>query len=479
MGTVVFDKKPISGIFNPVSAVKDHFDLCIIGAGVTGAALAAYLGRKGLKIALVEKQWEAPDRIVGELLQPDGVRQLELMGLSSVLENIDAQPVNGYAVFHKGDHLLLNYPEKDGMPKGYGLRNKYLLEALRAEVSGIHNVKIFEAKAEQICYEGNKATGVRIKSNNVTQSNKITAAYTVISDGFFSVLRKELHLCQPKVTGFFIGMLLHDTALPFSNYGHVFIDQKAKFLAYPTATNTIRLLIERKDKGPALKSAAMKEWLYENIMTQLPGHMYSAFDRAVEKAAFQMMPSHMLPGKVQQKEGLVLLGDALNMRNPLTGGGMTAGLTDARNLGNILIKIRENGEPKTPGNLIAGYYQQRKENASINILADALNQVFSDPELATACFDYLKRGGLYAEEPLGLLAGLNRDQQVLLRHFFAVALYGASRQIKQRGIAKGFSSAGKMLGRASGILSPLILNEDQGLFMRTAFNIADKFNRKK
>lgn len=51
---------------------NQKFHICIVGAGVAGASLACFLGQRNIKVALIEKQWEAPDRIVGELLQPDG-----------------------------------------------------------------------------------------------------------------------------------------------------------------------------------------------------------------------------------------------------------------------------------------------------------------------------------------------------------------------------------------------------------------------
>jgi len=44
-------------------------------------------------------------------------------------------------------------------------------------------------------------------------------------------------------------------------------------------------------------------------------------------------PTHLLASRPILREGAVLLGDALNMRHPTTGSGMTVALTDVKDLG--------------------------------------------------------------------------------------------------------------------------------------------------
>jgi Squalene epoxidase len=45
------------------------------------------------------------------------------------------------------------------------------------------------------------------------------------------------------------------------------------------------------------------------------------------------------PNNSQSQEGLILLGDAFNMRHPLTGGGMTVGLSDASIVADIIDSV--------------------------------------------------------------------------------------------------------------------------------------------
>lgn len=89
---------------------KKKADIIIVGSGVVGSALAHALGNQGRKVLLFERDFSKPNRIVGELMQPGGVEQVKKLGLSHCFEGIDSPVTNGYAVFSKGQEVLLNYP---------------------------------------------------------------------------------------------------------------------------------------------------------------------------------------------------------------------------------------------------------------------------------------------------------------------------------------------------------------------------------
>lgn len=103
------------------------------------------------------------------------------------------------------------------------------------------------------------------------------------------------------------------------------------------------------------------------------------------------MPNSFLPAYPQHRAPLarnvLLVGDALNMRHPLTGGGMTVGLSDVVMLSNLLggsLKLPEEDvidfEHDKEALLDAAetWYWKRKQNtATINVLAQALYSLFS------------------------------------------------------------------------------------------------------
>jgi hypothetical protein len=66
--------------------VHHEADVVIVGAGIVGCAAAVAFGKQGRSVILLEKSLKEPDRIVGELLQPGGVRALEGLGLGGRFE---------------------------------------------------------------------------------------------------------------------------------------------------------------------------------------------------------------------------------------------------------------------------------------------------------------------------------------------------------------------------------------------------------
>ncbi len=75
---------------------------------------------------------------------------------------------------------------------------------------------------------------------------------------------------------------------------------------------------------------------------------------------------------------------------------------------------------------------------------------------ADACFDYLARGGKFAEEPVSILSGVSRNKRLLITHFFAVAQYGAINLRKNGG---SLAEAYGMIRSAFRIVYPLMRNE--------------------
>jgi len=135
------------------------------------------------------------------------------------------------------------------------------------------------------------------------------------------------------------------------------------------------------------------------------------------------MPNHYMPAKPVLKEGAVLLGDALNMRHPLTGGGLTAVFNDVYLLSTHLLAMPDFNDPKLIHDKLELYYRDRYHaNTNVNIMANALYGVMSNDLLKQGVFEYIRDGGNKSGGPITLLAGLNRNPTQLIKHFFSVAL---------------------------------------------------------
>jgi squalene monooxygenase len=110
-------------------------DAIIVGAGILGCALAVALGNQGRRIVLIERDLSEPDRIVGELLQPGGVRALRQLGLGDCLEGIDAIPEYGYQVMYRDEKVVIPYiGEDDKARQGRSFHHGRFVMNLRAAV---------------------------------------------------------------------------------------------------------------------------------------------------------------------------------------------------------------------------------------------------------------------------------------------------------------------------------------------------------
>ncbi|KAL8482091.1 hypothetical protein ACS0TY_028295 [Phlomoides rotata] len=157
------------------------------------------------------------------------------------------------------------------------------------------------------------------------------------------------------------------------------------------------------------------------------------------------------------------MGDAFNMRHPLTGGGMTVALSDIVVLRNLLRPLKD---LQTLCKYLESFYTLRKPVAStINTLAGALYTVFSSSsdqarnEMRQACFDYLSLGGVFSSGPVSLLSGLNPRPLSLVCHFFAVAIYGVGRLLLPFPSPKRMWIGARLISSATGIIFPIIKAE--------------------
>ncbi|CAK9161459.1 unnamed protein product [Ilex paraguariensis] len=111
-----------------------------------------------------------------------------------------------------------------------------------------------------------------------------------------------------------------------------------------------------------------------------------------------------MPAAPHPTPGALPMGDAFNMRHPLTGGGMTVVLSD-------IVPVA----------------------STINSLAGALYKVFcaspdqARKEMRQTCFDYLSLRGFFSMGPVSLLSGLNPRPLSLVCHSFVVPIFGVGR----------------------------------------------------
>lgn len=360
-------------------------DALIVGAGILGTALAVTLGNQGRSVILLEKSLKEPDRIVGELLQPGGVQALEKLGLGDCLEGIDAIKVYGYNVSYYGSEVLIPYtsPTDPTMNvQGRSFHHGRLIMRLREAAKANPNVTVVETTVTSTVKSTytKEILGVECLTNQ--EKDYYFAPLTVMADGYGSKFRKQYLPRAPTVKSKFWGLELIDAVLPSPGHGHVILSNCPPILCYQIGARETRVLVDIPENLPSasIKNGGVKGHFRNAVLPNLPPCLQPAFEAAIEKGAFRSMPNSFLPSSANKTRGLIFLGDALNMRHPLTGGGMTVAFNDVLVIKDVLSpeNVPDLGDTKKVMWQMSLFHWKRKDLTSIiNILAQALYSLFA------------------------------------------------------------------------------------------------------
>jgi squalene monooxygenase len=96
------------------------------------------------------------------------------------------------------------------------------------------------------------------------------------------------------------------------------------------------------------------------LYVQVPPELQASFIAAVDKGNIRSMPNRSMPASPYPTPGALLMGDAFNMRHPLTGGGMTVALSDIVLLRNLLKPLCNLHDASALCNYLESFYTLRK-----------------------------------------------------------------------------------------------------------------------
>jgi squalene monooxygenase len=95
----------------------------------------------------------------------------------------------------------------------------------------------------------------------------------------------------------------------------------------------------------------------------MPPELYNAFICAIDKGNIRTMPNRIMPASPYATPGAFMIGDSLNMRHAVTGGGMTVGLSDVVLLRDLLRPLNDLSDGAAICNYLESFYILRKVSA--------------------------------------------------------------------------------------------------------------------
>ncbi|KAK4150807.1 squalene epoxidase-domain-containing protein [Chaetomidium leptoderma] len=430
-----------------------NFDVLVIGAGVAGCAIAVAFAKQGRRILVVERSLREPDRIIGELLQPGGVGALSKLGLAHCLSGIDATPVAGYHLFWKHEQATFWFcplpvppattsTKPFGKPAGHSFHHGKFVASLRSAVGNTPNITLLEATALEILRDGMTGAVVgAVCSRNGGSPEKYYASLTVLADGATSNFRSQFTSHRPKARSRFWGLEMTDANLPLPGYAYGILGAGPPILMYQIGARETRILIDIPDETHSRLGAPklVREYISQHVVPHIAESIRPNLVNAVKGGRLRSMPNAWMPSTRNATPGLIVLGDASNMRHPVTGAGMTVALKDAVLLADILAPehITSLKDSDAVLKMMRRFHWKRKAySASLNILAQALYLLFvsQDPTLVImqrGFIRYVQEGEKNFAEPAWLMGGLIDNPLLLFYHFFRVALYAVGLHLRQ------------------------------------------------
>lgn len=179
----------------------------------------------------------------------------------------------------------------------------------------------------------------------------------------------------------FWGLELVDAVLPTRERAFGVIGNGPPILIYQTGAHTTRILIDIPNGVYAslCKTGNVKEYIRDTVIPTLPECVQPAVIVALGTGRLRSMPNSWLPPSLNKIPGMVILGDAMNMRHPLVGGGMTVGLNDVLLMSCLLSpsEVPSFLDTRIVLRQMKSLNSQRKGvSMTLNVLAQALYSLF-------------------------------------------------------------------------------------------------------
>jgi 2-polyprenyl-6-methoxyphenol hydroxylase-like FAD-dependent oxidoreductase len=423
-------------------------DVIIVGAGVTGCAMAAALADGQRQILVLEARKGHKPRFAGELIHPTGAQVLDDLGFLPTLRQLGGVDVDGFAVVRQASRPPTRLPYREipnARSTGFAMEHRELAEGMRRVVQGLPGVQVrFGHKVEEVLRAADgRACGVR------TSEGPLHAPLILGCDGRHSKIRPLLGLAErARLVSFSVAMRLPEAAplLPLPTYGHIFLGAWGPMLVYPIggepaahggapradARGCFDVTAELSG-GP--KGAA--ELIAREYAPHLPPRLAQTLLQSLEREPPQIAANEAIRTDRAVYPGAAIIGDAGGCSHPLTATGMTVGFTDAQRLGRLLATAgRFDDRQKVDAALKRYEIERYRFVRARELLADALYEVFRAAEPGTRAiregiFRYWEGSTTARARSMALLSGAESRPTVFLKEYLTVV--GASTSAVLRG----------------------------------------------
>ncbi|MCB1206194.1 MAG: FAD-dependent monooxygenase, partial [Verrucomicrobiae bacterium] len=151
------------------------YDVAVIGASISGATAAGFLGREGLRVALIDRDEFPRRKACGEGLSEIAIEALGRLGLRCKLDALEGTPFYSYRIDLGRRDFVFSSPGRRRL-KGVGIQRWHLDRLLVEQAGSLASVNtFFGSGVEEIVRPDGIAT-IRLKSGEEIRARRLVLA---------------------------------------------------------------------------------------------------------------------------------------------------------------------------------------------------------------------------------------------------------------------------------------------------------------
>ncbi|CAA7023365.1 unnamed protein product [Microthlaspi erraticum] len=203
-------------------------------------------------------------------------------------------------------------------------------------------------------------------------------------------------------------------------------------MLFHISSTDVRCVVELPPgKFPSIANGEMATFLKDTMAPQVPPKLRKIFLKGIDEGEdnIKAMPTKRMEATLSEKKGVIVLGDAFNIRHPGISSGMMVVLSDILILRGLLQPLNNLGDANKVSEVIKSFYVIRKPmSATVNTLGNAFPQLLiastdnAKEAMRQGFYDYLSSGGFRTSGFMALFGGMNPRPVSLTYHLCAITL---------------------------------------------------------
>ncbi len=332
-------------------------DVLIVGAGVTGLALAIELRRRNLSVRIIDKLDEFPTSSRGKGVQPRTQEVFDDMGIIGDI-HANSKADMRLRMFQGSKQIadldLIMKPTVDVPYPNIVYLPEWRTEAILRARLATFGVSVERSQELQELHQTTDSVSATVKHTHTGEAQLIHARYLVGSDGGKSTVRKLLNLSfegETKPEHFMIGDVEVDGLSRDGGYAWLH-DDGLVGLGLLEGTDAWQIILELTPESPLANEPPTLE-LFQRLFSERTGRADIRLSNPTWLSHFRFnrrMVDRYQVGRV------FVAGDAAHVHSPAGGQGMNTGIQDAYNLGWKLAAVVQG---RAPDSLLETYGIER------------------------------------------------------------------------------------------------------------------------